>query len=124
MLNIYRKARLVTAWLGEPDDDSLLAFACCRKLKALRVALNHHKATTHDPSCLDRLRTIYIALFSLYTRPHNQLHNLVWLGRTWIRQEVYGARELVVRCGSDQIPWFQYLDAMEMVTDIEPLLND
>jgi hypothetical protein len=86
--------------------------------------LDDYKATTHVPSCLDRLRAIYLALSSLYTRPHNQPHNGGWLGRTWIRQEVYGARELVVQCGSDQISWFQYLHAMDMMKDIAPLLKD
>jgi hypothetical protein len=74
MLNIYQKAYSVTAWLGEPDNDSLLAFACCRKLGELQKAVSQFRQTTHELPCFDHLRAIHLAIFSLYNRP--------WLRRT------------------------------------------
>jgi hypothetical protein len=96
MLSIYKKARSVTAWLGEPDTGSLLASACCQNLTKLQKAVSTTtKRTKHAATCLGQLRANCLAILSLYDRP--------WLRRTWIRQEIYGARKIVVQCGSRQI---------------------
>lgn len=121
MLNIYRKAHLVVAWLGEPDGDSLLAFACCRKLVELRTAVSNFRSTMHGPACLERLKAIYLAIRSLYDRPYNKANNGVWLGRTWVRQEIYASRNLVVLCGSDRIQGVQYIRAANLMRAIERL---
>lgn len=121
MLNIYRKAHLVAAWLSEPDADSLLAFACCRKLVELRNAVNNFRSTMHDPTCLEQLKAIYFAICSLYNRPYNKSHMGVWLGRTWVRQEVYASRNFAVLCGSDRIQGVQYIRAANLMRAIEAL---
>jgi hypothetical protein len=76
MLKIYEKAQSVAVWLGEPDADSLLAFACIRGLSKLREEVSGFGQTTHRPSCYDRMKLILGALLSLYNRP--------WLRRTWV----------------------------------------
>jgi hypothetical protein len=116
MLNIYKRAQLVIAWLGEPDTDSQLAFTCCRKLTELKEAVSRVRGTSHAPACFDHLRAIHHAILSLYNRP--------WLRRTWIRQEIYGAKRLVVQCGSHQISWDQYIQAENLVKSIGLLLED
>jgi hypothetical protein len=111
MLNIYKKAQSVVAWLGEPDSDSLLAFACTDRLSTLEQELN---TTTHASSCLVRLKAIYHAFQSLYDRP--------LLRRTWIRQEIYGARRLVFQCGPQQVSWKNYIRAADLIRLCKPLL--
>jgi hypothetical protein len=113
MLNIYKKARSVVAWLGEPDSDSLLAFACIDRLSTLEEGLN---ITTHASSCLVRLEAIYHAFQSLHDRP--------LLRRTWIRQEIYGARRLVFHCGLQQVSWDNYIRAADLTKSFKPFLMD
>jgi hypothetical protein len=114
MLSIYKKAWSVTAWLGEPDTNSLLAFTCCQS-QELHDTLWRDDGAVHASMCLETLRVIYIAISSLYTRP--------WLRRTWIRQEIFGARRLVVRCGSRQISWDQFLGATGLLGAIQDILK-
>ena len=116
MLSIYKKARSVTAWLGESDTDSVLAFACCRMSMELQVLVSRTDRTAHTPPCFARLRVIYLAILSLYRRP--------WLRRTWIRQEIFGARRLTVQCGLQQISWDQFIQAANLMKPIKTLLGD
>jgi hypothetical protein len=116
MLSIYKKARSVTAWLGQPDDNSLLAFACCRELTELCGAVSGVDRTAHAPACFAQLRAIYLAILSLFTRR--------WIRRTWIRQEIFGARIIVVQCGSQQISWDQFIQAADLMKAIKNFLGD
>jgi hypothetical protein len=113
MLSIYRKARYVTVWIGESDTDSRLAFACIEGLSKLREAVFNFDNTTHASSCCDQLRSIYHALRSLYDRP--------WLQRTWIRQEIYGARRLTILCGMQQISWDGFVKAADVMKAMRAL---
>jgi hypothetical protein len=110
MLNIYQKAQSVTVWLGEPDAGSLLAFACVHELSKLQEEMLKLEQTTHVPFCYDQLRSISQALLSLYDR--------LWLRRTWIRQEIYGARRLAIYCGLQQISWDQFTEAADLIKTI------
>jgi hypothetical protein len=116
MLSIYKKARSVTAWLGQSDDNSLLAFVCCQELTKLCGAVSGVDRTAHAPACFAQLRAIYLAILSLFTRP--------WIRRTWIRQEIFGARRLVVQCGSQQISWDQFIQAADLMKTIKTFLGD
>ena len=116
MLKIYEKAQSVAIWLGEPDADSLLASACIHGLSKFREEVSEFGQTTHGPSCYDRLRLILGALLSLYNRP--------WLRRTWVRQEIYGARRLVIHCGSQQVSWDGFIGAADVMKMILALMKD
>jgi hypothetical protein len=116
MLKIYEKARSVTVWLGEPDADSLLAFACIQRLSKLKEGLSGFDKTTHMPCCHDQLRSILLALSSLYDRP--------WLRRTWIRQEIYGAKHLTIHCGSQRVSWDDYIRTAIAMKTIRAMFKD
>jgi hypothetical protein len=114
MLAIYKKARSVTAWLGSPDSDSPLAFECARRLSALEKDLSEHQEREHKPSCVNQLTAIHNALLGLFERP--------WFGRTWIRQEIYGARQLTVQCGLNSISWKDVMRFATLMSIIRPLV--
>jgi hypothetical protein len=116
MLKIYEKAQSVAVWLGEPDADSLLAFACIHGMSELQEAVSKFGQTTHVPLCRDRMKSIFRALLSLYNRP--------WLRRTWVRQEIYGARHLSLHCGSQQISWDGFVGAADLMKMIRALVQD
>jgi len=116
MLNIYQKAELVKVWLGEPNADSLLAFACIHRLSELREMVTESKRTKHVPSCYDRMRKITRALLSLYIRP--------WLRRVWIRQEIYGARQLIIVCGLQQISWEGFIGGARVMKSIRSMIEE
>ena len=116
MLAIYKKARSVTAWLGSPDSDSLLAFACARRLPVLENDLSEHREREHKLSCVNQLTAIHNALLGLFERP--------WFGRTWIRQEIYGARHLTVQCGLNSASWEDFIRLAGLMSTITPLVRD
>lgn len=114
MLAIYQKAQTVIAWLGESDSDSLLAFACMSRLTALEEEISSNKF--HQPACFDRLRAISISLTCLFGRP--------WLSRTWVRQEIYGARQLIVQCGTHRISWTDFTSAATLISTVRSRFRD
>lgn len=116
MLAIYRKAQMVQVWLGQSDRDSMIAFAYARKLPALEDNLSKHRQIEHMPTCTDHLRDLLLTLICLFGKP--------WLGRTWIRQEVYAARQLVVRCGSDEMSWQDFTRLAKLSSTVSSLLSD
>jgi hypothetical protein len=116
MLKIYRKAQSVTVWLGEPDADSLLAFAFIQEFSRMKQDLVDFKKTTHIPDCHAELRQVLRALLRFFERP--------WLRRTWIRQEIYGARRLDVHCGSQQVSWDDYIRAADLMEAMQSLAKD
>ena len=63
--------------------------------------------STHSPDCLRQLQVSYHALQQLFQRP--------WFRRTWIRQEVFGARMVNVRCGSFVEPWSKFTGLLDSI---------
>lgn len=116
MLLIYKKAQSVTAWLGEVDDADLLALACIRNPAVLSALTSGFRERCHGASCLDQLRAMYKALLCFYEKP--------WLRRTWIRQEIFGARQLVMQCGMHQISWDAFIQGSKTLAIIRSLLPD
>jgi hypothetical protein len=116
MIKIYQKAQSVAVWLGEPDADSLLAFACIHGMSELQQELSKFGQTTHVPLCRNRMKSIFRALLSLYNRP--------WLRRTWVRQEIFGARRLVIHCGSQQTSWDGFVGAADLMEMVRALVKD
>jgi hypothetical protein len=100
MFNIFGKADTVIAWLGEADADSDVAIVCINDQRALED--------------IDRRWERYEALISFYSRP--------WLGRTWIRQEIYAAGHLVVRCGAHKREWSSFLRGATLMAELATLV--
>lgn len=84
------KAIRVVAWIGEQTEESSLAIACLWQDEDLHGLIQ--QPLTHFAACLHRLRELRQSLLSLYNRD--------WFRRVWIRQEVYAAEYVDIRCGS------------------------
>lgn len=95
MLRIYQKADLVIAWLGVPTPETHLALACLRRFRTMGEEIQRANSIGHSEACLAKTKAMCAALMFFY--------NTKWLSRTWIRQEVYGARVLAMQCASQQI---------------------
>jgi hypothetical protein len=105
---IYQKASTVVVWLGNATQDSPAAFKLMRQIYAVAAEtttgdcdgtmtesdLEHYKLPTRDSS-------YWKALDEIYWRP--------WFARIWIVQEIILAREAIVLCGKDRIPWSHFL---------------
>lgn len=117
MLQIYQRAERVTAWLGGDDEDNTLAFSCINNVRALRTALLPQESPKlHHADCWIQLQAIYTSLTRLYGSG--------WLCRTWIRQEIYGAGEIVVQSGSQRASWLNFLHAAFLMPRIRAMLSE
>jgi hypothetical protein len=98
MLDIYKNARSVIVWLGAASENSNLAMAGFRHmdLHEQRLSLFRH---SHTAECYSNLRAIYDAQVEMFNRS--------WFRRSWIRQEVTVSKTCLVRCGADEITWYQ-----------------
>jgi hypothetical protein len=59
---------------------------------------------------------MYKALLCFYEKP--------WLRRTWVRQEIFGARQLVMQCGMHQISWDTFIQGSKTLAIVRSLLPD
>lgn len=107
MLRIYKKAKSVTAWLGPHSSSTYQAFRFLRKTFDWERCQRELMNSTHSPDCLRQLQVCYQALQQLFRRP--------WFRRTWIRQEVFGARIVNVRCGSFVEPWSKFKGLLDNI---------
>jgi len=110
MFTIFRKAKSVVAWLGPQTPNTHLAFRLLRSWKELErdcKDLNHG----HGLVCLHLLGNAYSALLELCHRP--------WFRRTWIRQEVFGAKHLILQCGRSTHDWTNFPDIYDLLGWVE-----
>lgn len=113
MLRIYKKARSVTVWLGPHSSSTYQAFRFLRKTFDWERCQRELMDSTHSPGCLRQLQVSYQALQQLFQRP--------WFRRTWIRQEVFGARKVNVRCGSFMEPWSKFTGLLDSIMKVRGL---
>lgn len=97
MMTIFEKAETVVAWLGESTAQTRAAFKLMRVLHNREVAVHHDNGTCHITQ--DLLQEIH------------RLFSSAWLARTWVRQEIFTARSLVVRCGNASVTWEEFMGA-------------
>ena len=97
MLDIYQEAARVVIWLGEESVTSTLAV---ESMKALDQPLERKGIMfrVHEPGCYEQLKDICIAQGELLERP--------WFVRSWIRQELSVAKDVIVLCGRDSLTWY------------------
>ena len=119
MLNVFRKARSVRVWLGDiagVNPSMTLAFACFEKIGMLEGDLRVANASGHSSQCLHRLREIYISLLDFYGKR--------WLGRTWVRQEIYAARHMVIQYDVYKAAWDDFVRLAQLLKFVRHLLPD
>jgi hypothetical protein len=105
MRNIYTEAAKVVVWLGPSDSDSRRTFKLLAELSE-----NSHDRTwverkIRDPESLDQL----YGICRLFSRDY-------W-SRVWVVQEVFSAKAILVRCGSDSVEWQILLGVQMMLCD-------
>ena len=94
MDQIYKGAKAVFAWLGEPDDYTSTGFGTISKLSELdrRVAPNYALHRSRDISEYGFEEWEWTSLVALLRR--------AWFTRVWVIQEVWFANRIVIVCGN------------------------
>lgn len=101
---VYTGAKQVCVWLGEDDEESTTAIRFIRnEIKGLK---NFDQLCT-DPKNAKKWGT----LLGLMQRD--------WFSRRWVVQEVVLARDAIVYCGPDKIPWRELAIAVELFVEVE-----
>lgn len=108
MLRIFEKARQVVAWIG-PDRDFRSIFGVLNSFELSRKAGDHHVA--HADHCLGGLLHTKQVLTKLLKQP--------WFSRTWVRQEVFAAREINVQCGVLQMAFDLFVNKSQALLSIQ-----
>lgn len=106
MGDIYGQTTRTVVWLGSGDEDSKRAFKICEQLAKEAVMLKSNL----DPS-IDNLT------FPEYNKNDSCLDNLVddcpWWRRVWIVQEIILASDALIVCGSNEIDWKVFCQAID-----------
>lgn len=92
MLRIFEKADVVLAWLGKPCSSSGRLFDALELISNTSNSLNTY---AHDCKALSAIEDLIQALGSHLGSP--------WFFRTWVRQEVFAARNIIVNFGPYQL---------------------
>ena len=113
MKDIYKMASEVVVWLGEETDDTALGLSLARNVASAAnqwekagalMAEDLVKAGLPDWEAPD-----WKALEKIYWR--------TWFCRVWVIQEITMAKEAVVRCGAQCIPWWTLTSAACFIID-------
>ncbi|KAI0384962.1 HET-domain-containing protein [Hypomontagnella monticulosa] len=97
MLSIYQNAARVLVWLGVESETSPLAMEAMRRLDEHEVRKGV-MYRVHELSCYEQLKKACDAISELLERP--------WFTRSWIRQELTVAKDVVVSCGQESVSWY------------------
>lgn len=104
MAKIYSHAERVVVWLGMDDHDSRRAITFVKD-EILQLQ-------RFDELCDDeRNSQKWQALLLLMQRP--------WFFRRWVVQEISLAKDAIIHCGPDQIPWNDFCVAVELFVEVE-----
>ena len=101
MLRIFEKADRVVAWLGRPLPTSAKFFEA---LALVISTSNGDSPQKHQDGCAAALRNIAIAA--------SENLESTWFKRTWIRQEVYAAKKLVLQTGHLQSDFMNIISGL------------
>ncbi|OGM44113.1 hypothetical protein ABOM_007286 [Aspergillus bombycis] len=98
MPDIFRSATRVYAWIGEEEDESL---AVLRTLEQI----DHAVPSRGGDEVIPRLgSTFWDDLGKLLERK--------WFRRIWVVQEIVLARDIIVMCGNQRVPWGRFCDTL------------
>jgi hypothetical protein len=114
MMDIYKHATRIVAWLGQSSNNSSIAIAAVKRLDTVegRRGILQRK---HDDQCVETLGKVYQAMVGLYDRP--------WFRRSWVRQEVAVAKTVRVLCGKDEVSWYSLKRSAARLERVHEVLN-
>lgn len=98
MSKIYSEAKNVCIWLGDRDETSPLAMQLLPKIRNIHKFEQNVKNYTN---CEE-----WDALLQLMGRP--------WFTRRWVVQEIALARRASIHCGSEEVPWSHFSEAIAL----------
>ncbi|GMG06298.1 unnamed protein product [Aspergillus oryzae] len=108
MPDIFRSATRVYAWIGEEEDGSSEAIQTIKQIAKQRLEPTMPSANRYqDIPPLGR--TFWNNLGRLLERK--------WFRRIWIVQEIVLARDIMVLCGKESVPWGQFCDMVRLCFD-------
>lgn len=116
MFDIFSTASKVMVWLGLEQEHTSHAL---RFIKDRPGSQDEEEVPATPPVLLDKLRRIvraqrvYDPLLDLCTRP--------WNRRAWIQQEVFAAREVLVRCGHVDLQLEELQEAAALLANLDVL---
>jgi hypothetical protein len=91
MLLIFEKAKGVVAWLGLPQNTSIFVdFLSDELMPSDRTSL-YRSSVPHDPQC--------VAILDQMAEESEEVRSRSWFRRTWVRQEVFAAKEINLHLG-------------------------
>jgi hypothetical protein len=102
MLRIFEKASLVIAWLGQPCPSS---GRLCEALELVNDKNNQTLAQEHDELSLKAVEDLILALKTHLAS--------AWFVRTWVRQEVFASKKLMIQFGPYQLDFEKFLDRVK-----------
>ena len=106
MPQIYNGAQNVCVWLGDEEaaQSSRLAFNYMKRILNLEDfdRLVADKRTPEE----------WKALASVMKKP--------WFSRRWVIQEIALAKRATIYCGTNQIPWSDFAEAVALLEDVRP----
>ena len=106
MPKIYSGAQNVCVWLGDEDEDQGSRLA----INYIRRALN---LDDFDRLVADsRTPQEWQALASVMTKP--------WFSRRWVIQEIALAKRATIYCGTNQITWSEFAEAVSLFEEVRP----
>lgn len=104
MAKIYSYAERVCVWLGLDDANSRKAITF---VKDEILQLQRFDELCDDEKNAQKWQ----ALLLLMQRP--------WFFRRWVVQEISLAKDAIIHCGPDQIPWNDFCVAVELFVEVE-----
>ena len=113
MMVLYEKAEQVIAWLGASSSSTAFAVGLLRFKSSILPSI--HNLEEHTERCRTNLAYGFRALRHLINSP--------WFSRTWVRQEVFAARDLVLQCGHVQTRLEVFKDLHLVTSDLQRLFE-
>ena len=101
MIRIFEKADRVIAWLGRPLATSAIFFA---SIDLVGPKLGRAPPQMHDPGCATAIRNVALAV--------SEHLECAWFRRTWIRQEVFAAKKLILQTGHLQSDFITFITSL------------
>lgn len=117
MLHIFQKASRVVAWLGEMQDDTQHAFTVMNRFSTGEYkTLRHFQDESRSCAEMDKRKMAIEALVKVR-----------WFRRTWVRQEVWANKNLILKSGSNEAPFasfFSLIQHMHVPLYVRHIAND
>ena len=129
MRDVFQRASKVVVWLGESTVASKAAVALIRKVDfgdgSFWEQKENQGPVAFSQDALGGLQMLLNRRSSLVGLRGiiNDIASRPWWTRVWVIQEAAVARSIVVRCGSEEMPWWLFCNALSAIATLAPDLS-